>query len=252
MNQEDQSPEKLRLGFVTASHHAATLSRRLAASPCFEVDRYRLLAFFNPDSAAEAFNAAMQLMEGQVDWLVWVHHDVVLPAGWPQRFRRALGEAQRTYPDAAVAGVYGVQGRGEEARHAGHVLDRGELLHPPLPLPCPADALDELLVAVRVDSGLRMDPALRFDFYATDLVLQAGALQMKSVIVDACCEHWSDMPRHPPFSHGLIERIVGSAAHFESKWRHQLPVTTPCFDIRRSGDVNRWIQRLVTGANEPG
>src|SRR3990167_8510890 len=64
----------------------------------------------------------------QDTWLVWVHQDVLLPEGWDTRFLQVLAQGVRQFPRAVVAGVYGVNGRGAEARRAGHVLDRGTLL----------------------------------------------------------------------------------------------------------------------------
>ena len=45
----------------------------------------------------------------------------------------------------------------------------------------------------------------------------------------------------------LVERIAASAAVFEHKWRHRLPLATPCFAIRQPGDTlafMEWARRL--------
>lgn len=227
---------------VAAVSRPEVFAARLLSSPCIADGSIELAAYFNASSAAAAFNAS--LAGASADWLVWVHQDVHLPADWKTQFETGLREALQRWPNTAVAGVYGVQGRGSDAAHAGRVLDRGEPLHPPAPLPCPADSLDELLVAVRTNSGLQMDPDLGFDFYGTDLVLQAHQAGLGAVIVDAYCEHWSDTPRQLPAPAGLSARIGRSAAHFERKWQAQLPVTTTCFHIDRPGAV----QALLNGA----
>ena len=233
----------MTLHFVTCVSQMDVLNRYLLASPCLQRGGYPLTARFNARSAAEAFNAAMRAV-GDATWLVWVHQDVVLPRGWDTQFLKALELAQTQFPHMAVAGVYGVSGAGASLRRAGHVLDRGMLLKEPTPLPCTVDSLDELLFAVRVDSGLQLDPALGFDFYATDIILQAQARGLQGVAVDAYCEHWSDTPTDGVLSERLLQRVGASGAQFEQKWQHRLPVATACFEIHQVGDVGRFIEHL--------
>lgn len=223
------------------------LTQRLAASPCLAPGGLSWQAVFNASSAAQAFNPLMDTLRltRTADWLVWVHQDVYLPAGWSAAFSAGLRYALERWPSAMVAGVYGVKGHGSAAQRCGHVLDRGRMLHESTPLPCTVDSLDELLVAVRVDSILRMDTALGFDFYATDLVLQAQERGGVAVAIDAPCEHWSDTPMQPPVPPALRKRLELSAEVFERKWVHRLPVQTPCFAIHAPGDVARALEGLA-------
>jgi hypothetical protein len=237
------------LMFVTCVSNIEVLAQRLLASPCLKSGGYRLNAHFNCSSAAQAFNAAIASDDKQATWLVWVHQDVFLPEDWDRTFVHALGEAQAQFPKLAVVGVYGVVDTGNNARRAGHVLDRGCVLREPCALPCLVDSLDELLFAVRMDSGLRLDPNLGFDFYATDLVLQAQAAGLQSAVVEAYCEHWSLMPSKGMVSSQVTQRILASAKVFESKWAHRLPLTTPCFDIAREGDVKAFIDAVTFPAS---
>ncbi len=237
-----------RLSFVACASDVAVLEKRLLASPCLRRGGHLLAVYFNAASAAHGFNAAMAAVSSTptgAAWLVWVHQDVFLPEGWDTQFIQALAGALQRFPRLAVAGVYGVAGAGADARRAGHVLDKGSLLREPAPLPCLVDSLDELLFAVRVDSGLLLDPALGFDFYATDLVLQAQAAGWQCAVVDAFCEHWSGTPASGDVPPGVVQRIQANGAAFEQKWRGRLPVTTPCFEIGEPGDVARAIARIV-------
>lgn len=233
----------ISLRFVACASKIDVLGRYLLASPCLRNGTYPLTVQFNARSAAEAFNAAMQT--AHETWLVWVHQDVVLPQGWDTQFMDALSLAQQEFPQLAVAGVYGVVGSGALLQRAGNVLDRGTLLQESTPLPCLVDSLDELLFAVRVDSGLRLDPALAFDFYGTDVVLQAQAQGLQCAVVDAYCEHWSDTPADGKPSRQLLQRIQASGEVLEQKWQHRLPFATPCFDIRQRGDIARTIQGVA-------
>lgn len=231
---------------VTSVSQLDVFKHRLMGSACLKSGGLPLMAFFNCASAADAFNAAMD-SQPRAKWVVWLHQDVVLPEGWEEAFAHSLEAAQAQYPNMAVAGVYGVAGTGKKAKHAGHVLDRGLPLQGELTLPCAVDSLDELLFAVRVDSGLRLDAGLCFDFYATDLVLQAQARGLEAVAIDAYCEHWSDSPRQGEVPQSLIERIESSARVFERKWAHRFPVTTTCFHIESGGDVASFLQTHFTG-----
>lgn len=231
------------LVFVAGVNQPDILARRLASSHCFVEGRYPLRAHFNEPSAATAFNTVLESLPARA-WAVWVHQDVVLPPGWPDNFLQQVNLAIQSIPRVAVAGVYGVKGHGEQALRAGHVLDRGQLRREPLSMPCAVDSLDELLVAVRAGSGLRMDPQLGYDFYATDLVLEAQARGLSAVALDAFCEHWSDTPATGPVSDRVLHRIERNAEAFERKWAAKLPVTTPCFEINAPGDVARFLAQF--------
>ena len=235
------------LVFVACVSNLAVLEQRLLASPCLQRGGRRLIAHHNAPSAADAFNSAMAGLhqQGGATWLVWVHQDVYLPEGWDTRFLQSLQNAQALYPDLAVAGVHGIAGAGPLARRAGHLLDRGQELHEASALPCLVDSVDELLFAVRADSGLRLDPALGYDFYGTDVVLKAREAGLPSAVVEAYCEHWSDTPMGGATPAKLVQRILASAAVFEGKWQHRLPITTSCFDIAATGDVQKFVDRFV-------
>lgn len=243
------------LTFVTCTNSLKVLSKHLLASPCLQDDGHALAVYFNAPSAAHGFNSAAAAAaaapnpKSKIPWLVWVHQDVYLPHGWDIDFSESLSEALLRFPKLAVAGLYGISGTGTNARRAGHVLDRGTPLHEPEPLPCLVDSLDELLFAVRVDVGLQLDPALGFDFYATDLVLQAQARGLQCAVVDAYCEHWSGTAS-TGVSLAVAKRILTSGEAFELKWQQHLPVTTPCFDLCQSGDVARSLAAIMGTAEE--
>jgi len=233
--------------FVSCISQMKVAQERLLASPCLQQGGHRLVMHVNAPSAASAVNEVLD-SRPSARWLVWLHQDVFLPQGWDHLLATRLKEAAARWPHIAVAGVYGVKGSGPSAVRAGHVLDRGRLLCETAPLPQEVDALDELLFAVRTDVPLRLDPALGFDFYATDLVLQAQAAGLQCVVVDAFCEHWSDTPAAGLASRALALRVAASGAVFESKWRHRLPVSTPCFDIDAPGSVQAFADAFAAPA----
>ena len=237
--------DTVKVSFVSCVTDLQVFQERLLASPCLQRGGHALTVFHNVDSAAAGFNAALK-SAAPGSWLVWVHQDVFLPEGWDSLFVNALAVAQQQFPKLAVAGVYGINGAGANSRRAGHVLDRGLLLHEAAELPCAVDSLDELLFAVSVDSGLELDAALRFDFYATDLVLQAQTKGWQCAVVDAYCEHWAQTPASGAVPQTMLQRILDSALVFEKKWAQRLPVTTPCFSIERAGDVAACLNQIAT------
>ncbi len=204
------------------------------------------MAYFNATSAAQAFNSLVdEHCSGSPEqWLVWVHEDVYLPSEWETNFKIKLQNALKRWPALAVVGVYGLLGAGEYSKSIGYVLDRGQLIGDPHLLPSTADSVDEMLFAVRLDTGLKLDPTLKFDFYATDAVLQAKEKGFDAVVVDAYCEHWSATHQSGPQPLSLANRIKTSAKIFENKWAHALPIATSCFQISKPGDVAAYIDSL--------
>lgn len=231
--------------FVSCVSRIEVAREFLLASPCLSQGRSPLVMHWNCGSAAQALNSVIDSKPTQ-RWIVWAHQDVFLPAQWEVQFLSALNHAESRLGPLEVAGVYGVTGVGTGAIRAGHVLDRGHLLKESRALPCLVDSLDELLFAVKADTTLRLDPLLKFDFYATDLVLQAQALGKKCAVVDAYCEHWSDTPSNGEASETLALRIAASGSVFESKWQHRLPISTSCFDISRLGDMAAFTRRFLS------
>ena len=116
------------------------------------------------------------------------------------------------------------------AERVGWVVDRGRVLRDGPELPARVAMLDELLLVVRRDSGLRFDPALGFHLYGADICLQAREQGLAVVALAARCHHNSR-------SVGLPEAFFASAEVFARKWSHRLPVATPCVVIDRGGEV---------------
>jgi len=230
------------LSFVACGNNGEVLKRRLLASPCLKDGHYAQAIYFNESSPAAAFNKEIE-RRPNAQWLVWAHQDVYLPLGWDQQFITKIEQAIKQFPKLAVVGVYGISGHGAQACRAGNVLDREEHLMEPAALPSLVDSLDGLLFAVRTDSGLRLDPALGFDFYDTDIVLTAQQQGYQTVVVDAYCEHWSNTSKGLALGE-MSKRVVANASAFERKWSHRFPITTPCFTIQNIGDVARQCAAL--------
>jgi hypothetical protein len=174
------------------------------------------------------------------DWVVCIHQDVWLPPSWDFQLSQQIQEAERLFGPVGMAGVYGVgdvvaasddSTQPMSAERIGWVVDRGRMHKDGPELPARIATLDELLFVVRRDTPLKFDPALGNHFYGVDLCLQAQEKGLATVALAALCKHNS---RHI----GLGEKFHESAAVFARKWRHRLPVATPCVIIDRDGSVH--------------
>lgn len=240
------SHDPIHLVFIVCVSNDAVLQQHLLRSPCIQSKQYPVHLHYDCPSAAAAFNpySLGKYSFPKNTWLIWVHQDVYLPNGWDQLFISNLASAQLQFPRLSVLGLYGVHGSGPSALRAGKLLDRGNPLIEKAALPCSVNSLDELLIAVDCRAGLGFDPRLGFDFYGTDIALQAQEINRQTAVIEAPCEHWSSSPQNPPFPTALIERIEKSAAVFEEKWAHRFPITTPCFEINHAGSTRAFLRAL--------
>jgi len=246
---DDEAPVTI----VACVSDDAILGANLLASPCLEPGSpHEMSLVKNCPSAADGLNAGLQ--RAKHEWIVCAHQDVYLPRGWDRRLARQLREAERRFGPIGVAGVYGVrlpiggkrQNGGQSPRCAtepvpvlsplaaervGWVIDRGRLLRHGTHLPARVASLDELLLVLPRDTPLRFDPALGFHLYGADICLQAAERGLAVVALGALCYHNSR-------SVGLPETFFPSAAVFARKWRHRLPVATPCVVIDPEGRVH--------------
>ena len=240
------SYDPINLVFIVCVSSDAVLKQHFLRSPCIQSKKYPVHLHYDCPSAAAAFNpyALGKHSFPNNTWLIWVHQDVYLPSDWDRLFMNNLIAAQQHFPRLSVLGLYGVYGSGPSAIRAGKLLDRGNPLIERAKLPCLVDSLDELLIAVDYKAGLGFDPHLCFDFYGTDIALQAQEKNMQTAVIEAPCEHWSGTPQNPPFPPNLIARIEKSAAVFEEKWAHRLPITTPCFEVNQAGSTQAFLRAL--------
>jgi hypothetical protein len=224
------------LSFVACISDDEILQSNLLASPCLTHDSsHEVILVKSCKSAADGLNFGVN--RAKCGWIVCVHQDVVLPTGWDHKLLEQLQAAEQLFGPIGVAGVYGVgpaihQNGGFAADRIGWVVDRGRVLHELPALPARAATLDELLLVVPGDTPLRFDPALGFHLYGADLCLQAAERDLAVVALEAPCDHNT---RH----NTLPEAFFQSAEVFAEKWKHRLPVATPCVIIDESRQV--WI-----------
>jgi hypothetical protein len=226
------------LSFVAGISDDAILHNNLMASPCVAGPDSLHQTILVRDGPNVGAKLNFGLERANSEWVVCLHQDVWLPPGWDVRMAQQIWKAEQRFGPIGVAGVYGVGdviARHEPiqplaAERIGWVVDRGRMLRDGPELPARVATLDELLLVVRRDCGLRFDADLGFHLYGADICLQARERGLAVVALGALCHHNS---RHI----GLGEGFHESAAVFARKWSHRLPVATPCVIIDRGGEV---------------
>ncbi len=211
---------------VACVNDDAQLEANLARSPCLQAGRpHQLLVFRGCASAAEGLNAGID--QAEHEFVVFVHQDVYLPEQWPARLVSQWRRAESAGGPIGVAGVFGVLDRKVPFDAIGRVVHRDRLLSH-RSLPADVDGLDELLMVVRRDTPLRVDPDLGWHLYGTDLALQAQRRHLRVVVVDAPCHH-NSLTGRVPSKYRDSERVLAR------KWRDELPIHT------NLSSMDRWL-----------
>lgn len=212
---------------AAAVNEADTLAQCLARSPDIVAGRLQLRTYSDYPSAGAAYNAALDASAG-ADIIIFVHQDVYLPAGALDTLEAQLAALSRRAPAWAIAGVIG----GTAARHLiGETWCSGHqrLLGARIAEPVEVVTLDELLLIVRVASGLRFDPQLPgFHLYGADAILTAQASGHSAWVIDLPVVHHSC----PEISLG--GGYLSAYRYMQRKWRKALPVYNLVCPLERS------------------
>ena len=244
-------PQQRRFSFVCCVNRPEVARHRLLASPCLHPGAgHQLVLLGNAASAGWGMQTGLAL--ARHEWMVFLHQDVHLPEGWDALFSRALNQSLAENPAVAVVGVYGVQTNGT---HVGFVFDRDRWIGQPMTSALPVGSLDELLIAVRVSSGLYASPELGWHLYGTDICLAAQAHNLAAVVLHAPCEHHSSLPRldHPLTQleretvHSIAQAYAHSAEVLLRRWPLAVPVHTPVLTLTSAfsrQDLMSWVNQL--------
>jgi hypothetical protein len=216
-----------------ASHSDAILGANLARSPLLA--RVPLHVERNAPSSAIAYNRVLDATTAPV--VVFAHHDVYLPPGWDALLAARLAELP---PDWAVFGSFGI---GLDGAHIGPVWSSslGMIVGRVPMTPARVQSVDELLIVLRRDSGLRFDEALPgWHMYGTDIVQTARAVGFGAYAGALPCIHNDNY-------HGALGADFDQAYRFmQRKWASALPLRTPITKISASGlhlMRDRWKNR---------
>ena len=209
--------DEVPVTFVACVNDDAQLDANLRRSPCLR-DRspHELLVFRGCATAAEGLNAGIE--QARNEFVVLVHQDVYIPAGWPARMVAQWRLAERGGGPIGIGGVFGVLDRRVPFDAIGRVVHRDRLLEHRA-LPADVNGLDELLMVVPAGTPLRVDAELGWHLYGTDLALQADERRLRVIVFDALCHH-NSLTGRVPWKYRESERVLAR------KWEAFLPIHT--------------------------
>jgi hypothetical protein len=212
----DRPRGRASISVVVAVNRRLQHHLNVEASPGLAEIGAEIIPVTGAASAAEALEQGRAKAKG--DWIVYCHQDVYFPAGTGAALTR---EADRL--DAAGGGdrLVGFAGLAKDAdgppRHAGLVIDRMSLFDEPGT--DRAVSIDELAVMVRRDSAHRIDPAMGWHLWATELILAGKAP--------------AEIVRVPLFHNSLNDGVLPqayqvSAANLRAKYPDVGPIESLC------------------------
>ena len=166
-----QSPVVANFTVVVPTTRERQLRLNIERSPGLREVDARIVSCRHASDAAEALQKALPSCEA--DWVLLCHQDVYFPAGFGQRLHALLASIPAADRQRALIGFVGVgvNAASRSYEPAGFVIDR---LHAAdHPASDKAVSIDELAIVMARDSIHRIDPALGWHLWGTDLCLTA-------------------------------------------------------------------------------
>jgi len=230
----------VKICVVAPVNDDAILERDLLRSPPI-VDGLPLSIMRGYKSAASAYNAALKQVSA--DLAVFVHQDVYLPSGWVELVQQRIAEVDLIDPNWAVLGLFGATASGN---HVGRLWCGAaeRELGSKLSAPQPVVSIDEVLIILRLGSGLRFDEGLPgFHLYGTDIAQIALAQQRGVYVIDAPVVHNTKKPG------SLRGAYFKAFRYMAGKWRKRLPIPTVVVSLTRWG-AKMYIRELKVFKNQ--
>ncbi len=174
-------------------------------------------------SASSAYNKVLK--SNPANTVAFVHQDVYLPPGWFDSFQSSLAWLEKYCPNWGVLGLYG---KTKSGRGCGHLYSTGlgSFVGRPFEEPQEVRTLDEVMLVLNSGRGLTFDERLTgFHMYGTDICLEAERRALPTYVFPAFAVHNSNGYARLPweFWKGYL--------FLRRKWRHYLPIVTPCTRI---------------------
>lgn len=160
-----------RFSVVVPTNRENQLRLNVLQSPGLREVGARVVAQRHASSPAAALAAALPQLDA--DWVLLCHQDIYFPRGFGEQLNAVLaGIAPADRPRTLIgfAGM-GVDIESGTYRNAGFVIDRGHRFDHPASLS--AVSIDELAIVVARESLHRIDPAMGWHLWATELCLAA-------------------------------------------------------------------------------
>lgn len=167
----DKTPSTGRFSVVVPTTRPRQLRLNVEASPGLHEVQTQLISVHGAKSASDAWDRAVPYLEEE--WVLFCHQDVYFPAGFGRRLANHLASIE---PSRRPLTLIGFAGMGVAADRttiapAGFVMDRRDRFdHPATQY---ATSLDELAIVMHRDTLHRIDAALGWHLWATDLCVTA-------------------------------------------------------------------------------
>ena len=232
------NPEAASLAIVAAVNRPQVLAENLALSPMVKSGGVELIVESDHATPGLAYNAGLDRTNAEV--VIFAHQDVYLPADWERQLREAMRWLNEQDPNWAVLGPTGRGIDNQRDTMYGRVWSRGiyREIGEPINQPIKSSSLDEMVLVLRRNSGLRFDPALpSYHLYGTDIILEAQRQGYHSYVIPNPAVHNSEPVRR-------LDQSYGRAYHYmKRKWPEHLPYPTCIVPLSR-WNVSLWRLRL--------
>jgi len=218
---------KRSLVIAAAINDEQILATTLALSPDLKNGSAELIPVRGALTASTAYNEVLENTSS--DLVVFVHQDVYLPTGWVAQVLSEVDRLDSQDPCWAVCGVYGVAADGQ---HLGRLWsgDQRSELRGSGGGSGEVASLDEVVLILRTDVGLRFDQRLpHFHLYGTDIVQIAASQRRTSYVVDAPIVH-----NTVPVA-SLGGGFTAGYRFLQQKWATRLPIATSMTTLTRYG-----------------
>ena len=218
--------EPISLSVIVPVNNRPQFNWNVVKSPGLEEIGAEIIDIQEAPSAAAAFAAGASRAAGQ--WLLFCHQDVYFPkgSGWAlSNYLRQLPGNRARDELIGFAGL-GVNERTNLTMPAGLVIDRlSRFDHPGSER---AISLDEFAVLMNRESRHKLDPALGWHLWATDLCLSAAF---------SASPHCARIARIPVFhnslsDHTLPDAFHASAAVLKAKYPAMPVIPTLCGNLK--------------------
>jgi hypothetical protein len=227
--------QKKKISLVSAVNDDGVLSSCLRASPDVAAGGLAVFEQRGYASAASAYNALLDA--GGTGVVIFAHQDVYFPAGWLRQLHTALAWLDAHDANWGILGIYGVRHDGQPTGWT-YSTGLGRILGGVFSAPLPVRTLDEVVLIMRVSSGLRFDEGVEgFHMYGTDICLEAERQGFRNYVIPAFAIHNSNGIKMLP---SVFWRTF---LYVRRKWWAQLPVAAPCAEVTRSL-LPMWRARL--------
>lgn len=225
----------INIFLVSAVNDDEVLSSCLQASPDVAVGSLAVVAQRGYASAASAYNSWLDA--GGTGVVIFAHQDVYFPAGWLHQLQTALAWLDEHDANWGILGIYGVRHNREPIGWT-YSTGLGRVLGGVFSTPCAVRTLDEVVLIMRVSSGLRFDEGVEgFHMYGTDICLESERLGCRNYVIPAFAIHNSNGIKMLP------DVFWRTFLYVRRKWWAQLPVAAPCAEVTRSL-LPMWRARL--------